>query len=169
MKRPALRGDVTRAGVTCDARLLSCSFFEPSVLPLLWAFYRSRMRQNETLSGAESVTGRLANLPASRYFFRVAHEVARGKTVPCDNGPHRPRHCVSASRRYTDATQSTGWVQTALQRETGAFTVLGRGSHWDRQLLAEMILPKKQRLLLRLSTPSRIVVRWTKSLSLITA
>ena len=68
-----------------------------------------------------------------------------------------------------DATQSTGWVQTVLQRETGAFTVLGRGSHWDRQLLAEMILPKKQRLLLRLSAPLRIVVRWTKSLSLITA
>ena len=46
MKRPALRGDVTRAGVTCDARPLSCFLFESSVLPLHWAFRRSRMCRN---------------------------------------------------------------------------------------------------------------------------
>ena len=38
MKRPALRGDVTRAGVTCDARLLSCYNFEPLHRPLLRHF-----------------------------------------------------------------------------------------------------------------------------------
>ena len=53
------------------------------------------------LSGAESVTGRLVDFPASRHFFCAAPEVSRGKTVPRNNGPKTPRHRVSVSRRYT--------------------------------------------------------------------
>ena len=101
LKRPALRGDVTQAGVACDARLLSCSFFKPSALPLPWVFCRNPARQNWALSEAESVTGRLGDFPASRRFFLRCSEVSMDKTVPCDNGPHRPRHRVSASQRYT--------------------------------------------------------------------
>ena len=33
------------------------------------------------------------------------------------------RHRVSTLRRCTDATRPAGWAQTALQRETGAFTL----------------------------------------------
>ena len=68
LKRPALRGDVIRAGITCDARLLSCSFFEPSALPLPGAFCRSPAWLNRTLSRAESVAGRLGDLRASGVF-----------------------------------------------------------------------------------------------------
>ena len=46
LKRPALQGDVIWAGATCDARPLSCSFFEPSVLPWPWAFCRAQALEN---------------------------------------------------------------------------------------------------------------------------
>ena len=80
--------------------------------------------------------------PPGDFFLRCS-EVSRGKTVPCGNSPHRPRHRVSASQRYTDATQAAGGAQTALQRETGGFMVWACNSNWNQQLLAEMILPKK--------------------------
>ena len=128
-----------RAGVSGgDATALSCYFFEPSALPLPWAFCRSPARQNQALSGAESVTGRRGDFPASRCFFCVAYEVSRGKTVPRNNGPKTPRHRVSVSRRYTDAIRFAGWAQTVLQRETGAlrFWAAGRTgtvSYWRRK------------------------------------
>ena len=159
---------MTRAGVTCDARLLSCSFFEPSALPLPWAFCRSQARQNRVLSEAESITGRQVDFPASQCFFCIALKNFRGKIVSRDNGAHRPQHRVSASRRCTDATRSAGVPQTALQRETGAFTVLSRGSHWDRQLLAEKTLPQKSSAALAVFEIF-LGVRRIKVLSLITA
>ena len=140
MKRPALRGDVTRAGATCDARLLSCSFFEPSVLPLPWAFCRGPARQNWALSGVASVTGKLGDVPASLRFSALILKVSVGKTVSRDSGAQRPQHRVSVSQRCTGATQVAGVPQTALQRETGGFTVLTSESNQDRQLLAEKIL-----------------------------
>ena len=95
------------------------------------------------LSGAESVTERLVDFPSSWHFFCVVPEVSSGKTVSRNNGLKTSRHCISASWRYTDATRSVEVPQTALQRETGGFTVLGCGSNYDVQLLAEKILPKK--------------------------
>ena len=73
----------------------------------------------------------------------VAPEISRGKIAPRDSGAQMPRHRVSVSWGYTDATQAVGVSQTVLQRETGGFTVLGCRSNRDGQLLAEKILPKK--------------------------
>ena len=73
------------------------------------------------------------------HFFLHCSEVSRGKTVPCGNGPHRPRHRVSAYGCHSGRRRSTNGLTT---RNWG-FTVWVCDSNWNQQLLAEMILPKK--------------------------
>ena len=139
MKRPALRGDVIWAGVTCDARLLSCSFFEPSALPLPWTFCRSPVRQNRALPRVESVTWRLQPpgvlLCCSRNF--------EGQ----NRSPRQRRTNASAPRfSFLGVYGCHPGRRSATNRLTTrnrGFTVLGCRSNRDGQLLAEKILPKK--------------------------
>ena len=78
------------------------------------------------LPGAGSDTGRLGDFSASWRFFCAAYEISWGRIVPRNSCPKTSRHRVSASRRYTDATQAVEVPQTALQRETrGIMHVIG--------------------------------------------
>lgn len=89
MKRPALRGVVTRAGVTGDARPLSCFFFRLSALPLPWAFYRTQMLQNLDWQRAERVPGGWVFCPVSRQFL-LRRWNFWGHTTFRNSGPQRP-------------------------------------------------------------------------------
>ena len=59
--------------------------------------------------------------------------------------PHKgsqiSQHRVLSSERYTDATQSAGWAQTAVQRETGGFTILGCGQAEGFRVIGRENLP----------------------------
>ena len=155
MKRPALRGDVIRAGVTCDARLLSCSFFEPSALPLPWAFCRSQTRQSRALSGKRKChreAGRFPSLPA---FFCVAHECFKGQNRALRQLPTKaPISCFNPSEVY-------GCYQSR-RRSTNCFTTRNKWSHSfglrfepDQPLLADRVLLKKS-----MATPATFEIFW---------
>ena len=137
--RPALRAGVSGG----DGTALSCYTFEPSVLPLPWAFCRSPARQNRALPGAKSVTGRQVDFPASRHLLLCCPPKFEGENRSLRRRSTRLRHCVSSLWRCTGATQSAGAPQTASQCETGGFADLGCDSNRIQQLLADTILPNK--------------------------
>ena len=170
MKRPALRGVVTRAGVTCDARPLSCCKIEPSALPLPWVFCRSRMRQNRAQSGPESAAGRLGGLPSLPVSISVLlSKIARPKIFPatiaykgrntafrCLGGVRMPPSSQAGHKPPHDAKQAASRFQAVTQNELYGY--------WQRKTCQKII-----DCILFLRNILRTLVLWTESSSLITA
>lgn len=108
---------MARAGVTCDARPLSRSFFEPSALPLPWSFCRTRTLRNFGERRAESTPGGWVFCPASRRFLLLYHPNFRGENgSPRQRPTNGPTPCFCPSEVY--GCHRARWRGT--NRRTGA-------------------------------------------------
>ena len=141
MKRPALRGVVIRAGATCDPRPLSCYFFEPSALPLPWAFYRMQTLRKFRWLAVKSTAGRPGEpTQPPGIFVCLGTSVLGGANRSLPQSPTKasaPR--FNPLKVYGGTTQSTERATNRLKRpDTRApalrvcfevkFTTIGRGN-----------------------------------------
>ena len=132
-----------------DKSLAGCHNFEPSALPLPWAFCRSTTGQSRALSGAESVIGRLGDFPVSRRFSALILKFQWAKPFLATTVPKLPNATF----------QSLGGVRMPLmpqecrkpphnaKQDALRFLVVVRtetGYYWQRNSCQ-----KNQRLLLR--------------------